>query len=132
MISKAHTFSVTDLIDSATGERFPAKYTGAFVVRRPSIGDQRRIDLLKAAKLNAFGTVGTSVEDLWATVTYFFAFLEVCAEKGGVPDWLDEDALYEDEDIRAVLAAWREVARWRNSFRAGGSPPAGEPGSGDA
>lgn len=122
MIPKRHTFSLADKIDSKTGQPFGERYAGAFVVRKPSLGDQGRIATLAASLLNQYGAGGDRAGDFWNVAYSALAFFRVAGEQ--VPPWWDFDTMDDEQDERAVIAAWEEVTRWLRTFRSSGDSPA--------
>lgn len=110
-------FSIEHLICEETGQQFGEKYRGVFSIRRPSLLDKRNIALLDAAGMSAYGqTAPGTVEPGLELINYIFAYVQTVAEDD-LPAWFNMATMYTEEDEAAVLAVWKEVGKFRDTFR---------------
>lgn len=118
MSSSRHVFSIAQKINSVTGQPFGDHYCGTFTIRRPSIGDKKRIEIKDAASMAEFGRVNPdSLTDGMKLLSWAFSTMAIIGEE--VPKWFDIDKLFEPSDEVAVLSVWEEVADWFATFRKG-------------
>lgn len=106
------------------GQVFGDRYAGSFSVRWPTISDRLSINIRSTARNNAHGPLDPKqLPDGWDLVGYIFAFMAVCGED--IPDWFDQEKLgaepeFFDQDSRAIIAVWKEVQLWLESFSVSG------------
>lgn len=119
MIQNKKTFQIEHTLDEATGRPFGSTYSGEFVVRRPTMADRHKIALVEAAGYAGVDPLQLAPQTL--NTNYIFAHVTVLAEKK--PDWFDQSKLWAgdseapSDDDRAILAVWKEVRAFLDSFR---------------
>ncbi len=125
------TFSVAELINTVTKEKFGEAYAGNFTVRKPTMGDMMEVSAKQAAFFGKHNidpdNISESYGPLYVRLSTFTYVEVLCSE---VPEWFGRDALdpYNDNDVQAVYAVWGEVNAFLGTFR----PDKDSPESGDA